>query len=173
MNNHRVETEIRPPVAQGPDIPQRAALFLAGRWPLVVLLLLALYPISVFSAMISPTFMTIKPQILDNPYVHNFQHLREVLTLPLWSTLGAQPLASYYRPVATIGFLLCYQLFGPSAWGFHLVSLLLNAAVVGILFMLAESTARGPPCGLCRRRPLCASSCPCGSRGLDFRQQPT
>jgi tetratricopeptide (TPR) repeat protein len=79
-----------------------------------------------------------KAQILDNPCVHNFQHLREVLTMPIWQILGAQPLAGYYRPVATIGFLLCYQLFGSQAWAFHLLSLLLNAAVVGILFVFAE-----------------------------------
>ena len=40
--------------------------------------------------------------------------------------------------MATLGFLLCYHLFGPVAWGFHLVSLLLNAAAVGVLFLLAE-----------------------------------
>jgi Flp pilus assembly protein TadD len=38
----------------------------------------------------------------------------------------------------TIGFLLCYQVFGPLAYGFHLASLLLHAAVVSILFLLAE-----------------------------------
>lgn len=76
--------------------------------------------------------------ILDNPYVHNFQHLREVLTTTLFSSLGAQGGTPYYRPLATLCFLFCYQVFGPVAFGFHFVSLLLNAAVVGVLFVLAE-----------------------------------
>ena len=79
-----------------------------------------------------------KALILDNPYVHNFQHLRGALTTPLFSNLGAQAGTPYYRPIATLGFLLCYQLFGSLAYGFHLVSLLLNVAAVGMLFWLAE-----------------------------------
>jgi len=31
-----------------------------------------------------------KALILDSPYVHNFQHVREVLTTTLFSHLGAQ-----------------------------------------------------------------------------------
>src|ERR1039458_2196554 len=79
-----------------------------------------------------------KSLILDNPYVHNFHHLRELFARRLCANLGPQQYATYYRPVATGGFLLCYQVFGPSAWGFHLVSLLLHAAVVAVLFLLAE-----------------------------------
>ena len=41
-----------------------------------------------------------------------------------------------------LGFLLCYQLFGPHAFGFHLVSLLLNVAVVGMVLVWAEQLLR-------------------------------
>ena len=79
-----------------------------------------------------------KALILDSPYVHNLHHLRELLTSTLFSNQGVPGGPPYYRPVAKFGFLLCYQLFGPFAYGFHLVSLLLNVAVVGVLFLLAE-----------------------------------
>jgi Flp pilus assembly protein TadD len=105
---------------------------------MVVLLLLATLPyIGILRNDFTYTYDD-KVLILDNPYVHNFQHLHEVLTRTLWSGLGAQGGTPYYRPMATLGFLLCYQLFGPLAYGFHLVSLLLNAAVVVVLFLLAE-----------------------------------
>ena len=42
----------------------------------------------------------------------------------------------------TIGFLLCYQIFGPSAFGFHLFSLLLHAAVVLALYLFAARLLR-------------------------------
>jgi Tfp pilus assembly protein PilF len=51
-------------------------------------------------------------------------------------------MTDYYRPIMTIGFLLCYQIFGPLAYGFHLASLLLHAAVVAILFLFAERLFR-------------------------------
>ena len=73
-------------------------------------------------------------QVLNNPYVHSFRFLREIFT----STVRAGGYAStnYYRPVTTLGNLLAYQLFGPSAYGFHLISLLLHTLVACVLFGL-------------------------------------
>jgi tetratricopeptide (TPR) repeat protein len=107
-------------------------------WPWAVLFLLAVLP---YLGVLRNDFACAyddKAQILDNPYVHNFHHLWEVLTTPVWAHLAAQPLSPYYRPVSHLVFLVCFQLFGPSAFGFHLSSLLLNAAVVGVVFVLAK-----------------------------------
>jgi len=38
----------------------------------------------------------------------------------------------------TLGFQLCYRVFGMRAWGFHLVSLLLHVIVVCLIFLLTE-----------------------------------
>lgn len=138
MSDPQKATEIRLSAAQGPGIPQSASRFLAGPWPLAVLLLLATLPyVGILRNDFTYTYDD-KALILDNPYVHNFQHLKEVLTTPLFSSVGAQAGTPYYRPIATLGFLLCYRLFGPLAYGFHLASLLLNVAAVGIMFLLAE-----------------------------------
>jgi len=129
--------ENREPAARGLDVPQRAASFFAGPWPTAVLLLLATLPyIGVLRNDFVYTYDD-RVLILDNPYVHNFQHLREVLTTTLFSSLGAQGGTPYYRPLATLCFLFCYQIFGPVAFGFHLVSFLLNAAEVIVLFLFA------------------------------------
>jgi protein O-mannosyl-transferase len=137
MNNHPDVTENRLLSARGLNLSPRAASFFAGPWPLAVLLLLATLPyIGTLRNDFAYTYDD-RVLILDNPYVHNFQHLREVLTTTLFSSLGAQGGTPYYRPLATLCFLFCYQLFGPVAFGFHLVSLLLNAAAVGVLFLLA------------------------------------
>lgn len=77
-----------------------------------------------------------KAQILDNPYVHGFRYLGQILTTPVWSHAGAGAFTGYYRPMMTFGFLVCYQLFGPLAYGFHLANLLLHAAVVCLLYLL-------------------------------------
>jgi len=84
--------------------------------PAVLLLLLALLP---YAGVLGNDFAYIyddKAQILDNPYVHTFGHLREALTTPVWSFADAHTTSNYYRPVMTLGFLLCYQIFGPVAF---------------------------------------------------------
>jgi len=144
MNSHPEGTEIRPNTEQAPNPLQRAAPFLAGAWPLAVLLGLATLP---YVGVLRNDFAYIyddKAQIIDNPYVHSFGHLREILTTSVWSYAGAQGASNYYRPIMTIGFLLCYHLFGPLAYGFHLASLFLHAAVVAMLFLLAKRLFRDP-----------------------------
>ena len=133
MNSQQDETEIRRRAAMRPRIPPRDA-----PWPLAVLLLLAALP---YMGILRNDFAYAyddKTLILDSPYAHNLHHLPEVLTTTLFVDAGAQGGLPYYRPMAKLGFFLCYQLFGPVAYGFHLVSLLLNVAVAGILFLLAE-----------------------------------
>ena len=142
MNNCKGGTEIGLPSSHGPNLPHRAAPFFTGAWPLAVLLLLAILP---YAGILRNDFVYVyddKAQIIDNPYVHSFGHLREALTTAVWSFADARGVTSYYRPVMTIGFLLCYQVFGPLAFGFHLASLLLHAAVVTTLFLFAQRLFR-------------------------------
>src|SRR5271157_4957181 len=139
--------------APGPDIPPHAAPFLSGAWPLAVLLLLAILP---YAGTLGNDFAYIyddKAQIIDNPYVHSFGHLRETLTTTVWSFTDAHGMTNYYRPIMTIGFLLCYQVFGPLALGFHLTSLLLHAAVVTVLFLFARRLFRDRGVDFRRHRP--------------------
>jgi len=75
-------------------------------------------------------------QIVDNPYLQNFHHLKEIFTTPVWSFLGGDYPRNYYRPLMSFGYLLCFQLFGPIPLAFHLVNLILNLLVVLLLFFV-------------------------------------
>jgi tetratricopeptide (TPR) repeat protein len=75
-------------------------------------------------------------QVLNNPYIQSFRHLREIFTTTVWSYVGAQGVTNYYRPLMTFGYLLCYQFYGPLAYGFHLASILFHVASVGVLFLV-------------------------------------
>ena len=77
-------------------------------------------------------------QILSNPYLRSFGHLREIFATNVWSYVGAQGATNYYRPLMTFGYLVCYQVLGPLAYGFHLVNLVLNAGVVCLVFLVGE-----------------------------------
>jgi tetratricopeptide (TPR) repeat protein len=76
-------------------------------------------------------------QVLINPYIRNFHHLREIFTSSVWSFMGDfRGSTNYYRPVMSLGYLFCYQLFGFNALGFHLASLLANVGVVLLVFLV-------------------------------------
>lgn len=76
-------------------------------------------------------------QVLENPYVQSFRHLGKVFTTTAWSFTGHGP-SNYYRPMMSLGYLFCYQIFGRSPWGFHAVNIALHAMVVGAVFLLGR-----------------------------------
>lgn len=77
-------------------------------------------------------------QVLENPYVHSFRYLGKIFGSTVWTFEGAQGVSNYYRPLMTFAYLVCYKLFGPIPFGFHLFNLLLHAAVVLLLFAVTE-----------------------------------
>jgi len=82
-------------------------------------------------------------QILANPYLRSFRYLRAIFTTSVWSFLGgAAGVTNYYRPLMTFGYLLCFRLFGPSPFAFHLVNLLMHLAVVLLVYRVTASLFR-------------------------------
>ena len=76
-------------------------------------------------------------QVLQNPYIRNFHHLAKIFTTTVASHAGVGN-PNYYRPLMNVAYLLCYQVFGPRAFGFHLLNLVLNVAVVCAVFLLTK-----------------------------------
>jgi Tfp pilus assembly protein PilF len=76
-------------------------------------------------------------QVLKNPYIRSFRHLKEIFTTNVWSFAGVVT-SNYYRPMMTLGYLVCYKVFGMRAYGFHLASLLLHVLIVCLVFALTE-----------------------------------
>src|SRR5271157_5922596 len=103
---------------------------------LAVLILVAVLPY--LNSLLNGFVQDDNHQILSNPYLRNFSHLREIFTTNVWSYVGAQGTTNYYRPLMTLGYLLCYHLLGPLAYGFHLANLVLNAGVVCLVFFVTE-----------------------------------
>ena len=77
-------------------------------------------------------------QVLENPYAHSFRYLAKIFGTTVWTFQGAQGVSNYYRPLMTFAYLVCYKLFGPIPFGFHLFNLILHAAVVLLLFAVTE-----------------------------------
>ena len=77
-------------------------------------------------------------QIVGNPYVHSFRYLGRIFGSTVWTFEGAQGVTNYYRPLMTFAYLLCYKMYGPIPFGFHLLNLTLHAAVVVLLFAVTR-----------------------------------
>src|SRR5713101_9519416 len=108
--------------------PSGVAAFLTGRSlrsdaPLLSLLfLLAVMPY--VNTLASGLVYDDYPQLVENPYVRSLHYLREIFSTTVWSFQGTQGITNYYRPLMTLGYLICYQLFGPLPYGFHLANIL-------------------------------------------------
>ena len=77
-------------------------------------------------------------QVVENPYVHSFRYLRQIFTTTVWSFQGAQGVTNYFRPMMTFLYLLTYQIAGTVPFSFHLTNLVLNGAVVWLVFYLVR-----------------------------------
>jgi Flp pilus assembly protein TadD len=75
-------------------------------------------------------------QVLQNPYIRNFHHLAKIFTTQATSYVPGMP--NFYRPLMNVAYLLCYQVFGPRPFGFHLLNVVLNVAVVCALFLFTK-----------------------------------
>src|SRR5215467_2951525 len=78
-------------------------------------------------------------QIDANPYVHSFRYVGQIFTTTVWSFQGIEGQTNYYRPLMTFGYLICDRLFQSSPIGFHLVNVLLNCVVVGLVFAVSAA----------------------------------
>ncbi|HUY15434.1 MAG TPA: tetratricopeptide repeat protein [Terriglobia bacterium] len=124
----------RPDLSLAADADSRTA-----RWrswlPTVVLLLLATLPY--LNSLWNGFVYDDDTQVLSNPYIQNFTHLKQIFTTTVWSYQGgAMGVTNYYRPLMTFGYLLIHQAFGYRPFYFHLVNILTNAAVVLALYLL-------------------------------------
>jgi Flp pilus assembly protein TadD len=72
-------------------------------------------------------------QILNNPWIRDFGHLREIFTTQVWAFSGRD--SNYYRPLMHVVFAALYVAFGPKAWIFHLVNILLHGLATVLVYL--------------------------------------
>jgi tetratricopeptide (TPR) repeat protein len=99
-------------------------------------------------------------EILENRFVHDLHHVREIFTTPSWGfrrqqgedpgMLGYRAESNYYRPAQYLTYAILYSAFGPDARAFHGFKILLHLSAGVLLFsMLKRHCARAAlPCAL-------------------------
>src|SRR5208337_689239 len=136
-------------VTKGPQSPgaERPASRLDRARALLITVLVACATLPYLNILINGFVYDDDTQVVKNPYVQSFRYLKEIFTTNVWSFAGATA-TNLYRPMMTLGYLVCYKLFGIRAYGFHLVSLLLHVLVVLLVFALAERLTGDRVCAL-------------------------
>lgn len=77
-------------------------------------------------------------QVLQNPWLKDLRHLREVFAQSVWSFQTDEVVSNYYRPVMYVVYMVTARVFGLQPWAFHLVNLLLHAGVTALVFLVAR-----------------------------------
>jgi hypothetical protein len=80
-------------------------------------------------------------QILNNPVVTGSRSIASALGSGVWAFLGYR--GNYYRPLQFLIYGLTYRAFGPSAFAFHLLMVVLHAANTALVYSLARRLFSG------------------------------
>jgi tetratricopeptide (TPR) repeat protein len=86
-------------------------------------------------------------QILNNPFVKKLGNLPLAFTSRAWAYASEDvvlSLGSYYRPFVDALFTFNYWLFGESPAGWHMVNVLIHAAVTLLIFVALKSLTNRP-----------------------------
>jgi protein O-mannosyl-transferase len=85
-------------------------------------------------------------QVLNNDFIKKFSNLPVAFASSVWAFTSVDIVYTvdpYYRPLFSALFTLNYALFGSHAWGWHLINLLIHAAVTYFVFAaIKEATGR-------------------------------
>jgi Flp pilus assembly protein TadD len=86
-------------------------------------------------------------QVLQNPYLRNFHHVKQIVASSVWSFRYTTVPTNYYRPLMMVQYLLLYQIYGPLAYVFHLGNVILHVLVVILLFLVTRRLFRSEAIG--------------------------
>ncbi len=146
MSRKRKKSLIAPlAVATSPQSTPISTPSLSARRTSTHLAILILLSIGLYALTLRNDFITDdKIQILQNPFVKNVQNLGRAFTGDVWSFAHegrefARFGSNYYRPLQLLAYTAEYAAFGEHPWAWHLVNILLNAAVVSLLYLLLAS----------------------------------
>jgi len=110
--------------------------FLSKNSTLIIILVVAGFFVYAFNFH-NPLFWDDDDWIVNNPFVHNFGHIKEIFTQNILSGFGLN--SNYYRPLLLISFAVNYTIHGIKPFGYHLLSNGFHIANGVLLFLILLS----------------------------------
>lgn len=136
-------TETVDPVSEPSAIDNRSSALktLLEKWPsLYALVPVALAILAAINTLKNGFAFDDESQILKNPGIQSLANLPMAFTSNFWAYLGDNSLLAppYYRPLFTALLTLNYSIFAQSAWGWHLVNVLIHSGVTFLVFVVIK-----------------------------------
>ena len=113
-----------------------------GKWRAALALAFAVAALTF--ALFSPALRYELVDLDDNAYVSQNSVVLGGLSGSSLRLVFTQTYAAMYAPLLWASYMLDVECFGPNAWGFHLVNILLHAANAAILYLLLFAWSRKP-----------------------------
>ena len=81
--------------------------------------------------------------ILKNPFIHSLRNLPQVMTTNPWTVTDDASVTGfpYFRPALAGLFVVSYRVFGRTAWGYHLINILIHACVTLLVFLVVKEVS--------------------------------
>ncbi|MDP8265576.1 MAG: tetratricopeptide repeat protein [Candidatus Aceula meridiana] len=80
--------------------------------------------------------------ILENEYIHDFSHLKEIFFSDVTQATPLQKASGYYRPVAMVYLVGLYSLLGLNSFALHLSNVLLHLLNSFLVFLLVDAITK-------------------------------
>jgi len=125
------------PTPRAPDLVDRR---LGLRIGVIVALAFAVYANALQNGFVYDDFA----QVVENRWLRDLRHIPEVFFKGVWGFAGEEQ-SNYYRPLMHVSYILTYAAFGLRPWAFHLINILLHAAVSVMVFLTGRRLYRSSP----------------------------
>lgn len=73
-------------------------------------------------------------QIVNNPFILNAHHIRQIFTTPVWAFETGRPKEVFFRPLMNLTFLGLHSVYGIEASGYHIFNLIVAGCIICALF---------------------------------------
>lgn len=80
-------------------------------------------------------------QVVRNQWMTDTRYLGDIFSSGVWGFAGLP--SNYYRPMMHVIYMAAWHMFGPGAWGFHVVSVAMHTAVSVLLYYLLAALVSG------------------------------
>jgi len=107
------------------------------RWPTAAAAIAALALAAHLPALSNGFVWDDRLQVLANHWLTSWKYVPEIFRHGVWDFEG-EGLTNYYRPLMHLAYLLVFQAFGPAAWAYHLLNLLVDATVAVLVMRVAQ-----------------------------------
>jgi len=148
MGQEKALLSAPPPAAPLPSLKEPRAVSTFGRKDVTYLVLFLLGCVPYLNTLRNGLVYDDLDQVLNNPFIINTHHLKQIFMTSVWTFKTAAPTVAYFRPLMNLTFLGLHEIYGSVAAGYHIFSVLLSGWIVCLVYAVTNRWTRNRPLAL-------------------------